>query len=192
MEALERSEQTMGKLTNVRIVHLPPATVAAAHYVGEDPEDKVGAMIAEFVRSTKLWEKYPSLRSFGFNHPNPVDETNAHGYEMWVTIPDGLEVPAPLMKKQFPGGLYAAHCIRMGDFHEWAWLDRWVQENGEYVYNGSGTPENMFGSLEEHLDFFHHVQECAEGEEPSVLQLDLMIPVRKRTAQRDAGNFKET
>ena len=188
MEALERSEQVMGRLKNVRIIHLPETAVAAAHFVGDDPENHVGAMIADFVRSTRLWERHPGLRSYGFNHPNPVDETNYHGYEMWVTIPEDLDVPKPLVKKRFPGGLYAAHCIRMGDFHEWAWLDRWVRENGEYVYNGSGSPENMFGSLEEHLNYFTAIQETQEGE-PPVSQLDLLIPVRRKSAQGENGNL---
>ena len=75
-------------------------------------------------------------------------------------------------------------CIRdRGNFYEWAWLDRWVQENGEYVYRGSGNPENMFGSLEEHLNYFTLVQEMQEGE-PEVLQLDLLIPVIKRKTEK--------
>ena len=58
-----------------------------------------------------------------------------------------------------------------------------AQENGEYVYRGSGNPENMFGSLEEHLNYFTLVQEMQEGE-PEVLQLDLLIPVIKRKTEK--------
>ena len=32
-------------------------------------------LIAGFVRETKLWEKHPGLRLYGFNHPGPVDDT---------------------------------------------------------------------------------------------------------------------
>lgn len=179
MEKLEQAQETMGALRNVRIVHLPASTVAAAHFVGEDPENRTGEMIAAFARAHRLWEKIEELRLFGFNHPNPVDETGAHGYEFWLTIPDDTEVEAPLVKKHFPGGMYAAHAIRMGDFHEWAWLDRWVRENGVYEYCGNGDPEVMFGSLEEHLNYFTHIRETPEGE-PEAEQLDLLIPVRKR------------
>ena len=179
MEELVRAEELDTNLKDVRIVHLPAATVAAAHFVGDDPEDHVGQLIADFVREQKLWERYPDMRSYGFNHPNPVDETGFHGYELWVTIPEDLEVPEPLLKKTFEGGTYAAHMIQMGNFHEWAWLDRWVRDNGEYVYRGNGDPEIMFGSLEEHLNYFDHIQETPEGE-PAVSQLDLLIPVRKK------------
>lgn len=179
MQELNQAEQVTNKMTDVRIVHLPAATVAAAHFIGDEPEDKAGEMIADFARDNKLWEKYPGLRLYGFNHPNPVDESGYHGYEFWVTIPDDMEVPEPLMKKRFEGGTYAAHMIQMGNFHEWAWLDEWVRTNGKYDYCGNGNPDVMYGSLEEHLNYHDHIRETPEGE-PETTQLDLLIPVRKR------------
>ena len=176
-EKLEAAEERKA-LKDVRIVHLPAATVAAAHFIGDDPEDKAGKMIADFVRENRVWEKFPGLRLYGFNHPNPIDETGFHGYEFWVTIPDDLEVTPPIQKKHFPGGTYCAHMIQMGNFHEWAWLDEWVRTNGEYVYDGSGDPEDMFGSLEEHLNYHDHIQITSSGE-PETTQLDLLIPVKK-------------
>ena len=80
-------------------------------------------------------------------------------------------------KKRFPGGTYAAHCIQMGNFHEWQWLFGWAYESTEYEINGSGTPEDMYGCLEEHLNYYDHVQETPEG---VCTQLDLLIPVKKR------------
>ena len=176
-EELKTAEEKT-PLKDVRIVHLPAATVAAAHFIGDDPEDKAGQMIADFARKNSLWEKFPGLRLYGFNHPNPKDETGYHGYEFWVTIPDDLEVAPPLKKKHFAGGTYCAHMIQMGNFHEWAWLDEWVRTNGEYVYNGSGDPEDMFGSLEEHLNYHDHIRQTPSGE-PETTQLDLLIPVKK-------------
>ena len=179
MDDLNRAEQNEGKLKNVRIVHLPAATVAAAHFIGPDPEDHAGRMIADFARENRLWEKESDLRQYGFNHPNPPPEGGKYGYEFWVTIPEDMEVPAPLEKKSFPGGTYAAHCIQMGNFHEWQWLFGWAYENEVWEIAGSGTPEDMYGCLEEHLNFHDHIQEAAEGE-PQISQLDLLIPVKKK------------
>lgn len=178
MENLNKAEENM-KLTDVRIVHLPAATVAAARYFGPDPEDHAGRMIADFTREKKLWETGSSLRLYGFNSPNPPPEGGEYGYEFWVTIPDDMDVPEPLTKKHFKGGTYAAHAIKMGDFHEWAWLAKWADESEEYEIAGSGSPADMFGSLEEHLNYYDHIQETAEGE-PEITQLDLLIPVRKK------------
>lgn len=178
-EDLNKAEQISQSMSDVRIVHLPAATVAAAHFIGENPEDRAGKMIADFVRENRVWEKHPGLRLYGFNHPNPKDETGVYGYEFWVTIPEDMEVAPPLQKKEFSGGTYAAHMIQMGNFHEWAWLDEWVRKSGEYDYCGCGDPDVMFGSLEEHLNFHDHIQQTLEGE-PETTQLDLLIPVRKR------------
>ena len=175
MEDLNKAQESLHTLRDVRIVYLPPSTVASAHFVGPDPEDVVARRIDEFVKNTGLAQAKSDLRLYGFNHPNPVDESNAHGYEFWVTIPDDWDVPAPLTKRYFEGGLYAAHVIRMGDFHEWDWLDRWVRENGAYAYRGDGNPENMFGALEEHLNYYTHITEGERGE----VQLDLLIPVKQ-------------
>ena len=177
VEKLENTEISAAALKDVRIVRLPASDVASAHFIGDDPEDRAGIMISDYVRSARLWEKHPGLRLYGFNHPNPTDETGAHGYEFWVTVPDGTVVPEPLVKKRFPGGTYAAHMIRMGDFHEWAWLDDWVKNSDEYEYDGSGDPDNMFGALEEHLNYHDHIIEKPDPETP---QLDLLIPVRKK------------
>lgn len=180
MEALEKADSRLAKLSDrdVRIVYLPPATVASYQYEGEDPEYHVGQVVIRFVRESGLAETYPALRQFGFNCPNPVDESGRHGYEMWVTIPDNMEVPEPLVKKSFPGGQFAAHMIPMGAFEEWGWLDEWVKNNGRYEYRGDGDYRNMFGSLEEHLDFIHHVRQ--DNPEPEGMQLDLLIPVREK------------
>ncbi len=178
MDDLNRAEENQSKLKNVRIVHLPAATVAAAHYMGPDPEDHAGKMIADFTRENRLWETESSVRLYGFNHPNPPPEGGEYGYEFWVTIPEDMEVPAPLTKKRFPGGTYAAHCIQMGNFHEWQWLFQWAYESKEWEINGSNTPEDMYGCLEEHLNYFDHIQDTPEGE-PETTQLDLLIPVKK-------------
>ena len=179
MEDLKNTDLVSKKLTDVRIVHLPQSDVASAHFVGDEPESRAGEMISDFVRTEKLWEKHPGLRLYGFNHPSPMDETGFHGYEFWITIPDGMEVQLPLTKKHFAGGTYAAHMIPMGNFEEWEWLYEWVQESDEYEYAGSGNPENMFGNLEEQLNYHDHILETHDGE-PQTAQLDLLIPVRRK------------
>jgi len=179
MEKLNGVEEQLSKLKDVRIVYLPPATVAAAHCIGDEPEQQADEQLSAFVREAQLYRIKPDMRHFGFNHPNPVDETGYHGYEMWVTIPDDMEVPANLIKKRFEGGLYAAHMIPMGNFNEWEWLLNWVNENEKYEFAGDmKDQEHMCGLLEEHLNYVSHVQ-LSEAE-PEDMQLDLLMPVRER------------
>jgi DNA-binding transcriptional MerR regulator/DNA gyrase inhibitor GyrI len=166
-------------LKDVRILYLPPATVAAAHYIGDDPEAHVSETLDRFVRESSLLTAKPDLRHYGFNHPNPVDETGFHGYEMWVTIPDSMEVPAPLTKKRFPGGLYAAHTIAMGEFDDWMKLFDWVNASEKYQFAGDmQDQEHMCSLLEEHLNYISHVK--LMNTEPEDMQLDLLMPVKER------------
>ncbi len=176
MDDLNKANETLSTLKNVRIIHLPPCTVAASHYFGENPEDNAGKPLDEFVRRIELHKIKPDLRMFGFNNPSPKGN-ETYGYEFWVTIPDDFDVPSPLQKKYFKGGLYAAHCIKMGDFHEWQLLVQWIMNSNEYEYDAR-EPLGMNGSLEEHLNAYSYF----EGNEKAAqfIQLDLLIPIKAK------------
>jgi DNA-binding transcriptional MerR regulator len=174
MDELNKASETLSVLKNVRILYLPAATVAASHYIGENPEDAAGKLMDEFVKKVNLLDLKPDLRMYGFNNPSPQGN-ETYGYEFWVTIPDDMEVPAPLQKKHFEGGLYAAHCIKMGDFHEWQLLGKWVENSTEYEYDAR-EPFGMSGCLEEHLNaysYYHGDEKATE-----FIQLDLLSPIK--------------
>jgi DNA-binding transcriptional MerR regulator len=181
VEELNRANQSLNKLTDkdVRIVFIPPSDVAAYRAEGLEPEGEAGAAIHRFVNDSGLAKIKPDVRHFGFNAPNPKDETGYHGYEMWVTIPDGFDVPAPLIKKRMEGGMYCAHMIPMGAFDEWALLDNWINKgNDKYEYRGGGSQDNMFDSLEECLNYVNHIDN--NDWDDAGVQLDLLIPIRKK------------
>ena len=163
------------RLTDVRILTLPSMTVAAAQYVGEDCELHAQRMIRDFIAQSGLAARKPDARVFGFNNPGPTQAQPVYGYEYQVTIPDDLPVPAPFQKKRMNGGLYAAHTIRMGDFHEWQDLIRWAECSREYRPDYAPDSEAFMGGLlEEHLNF---VLAWPDEEHQ---QLDLLLPVCKR------------
>ena len=135
-----------------------------------------------FVKENNLCKVKPDLRHFGFNNPNPSPNTPEgmpdHGYEIWVTIPEDMAVPEPFTKKFLKGGLYAAHMIKMGNFHEWEWLDEWVNNNDTYEPNW-GDPICMDGCLEEHLNYINNVNN--EGFQLENMQLDLLAPIKVKS-----------
>ena len=103
------------------------------------------------------------------------------GYEAWVTIPDNLYVTAPLVKKQFAGGLYAAHMIPMGAFEEWNWLREWVLSNDKYDHAWGEvrfTPydDGTEWAFEEPLNYYNTVKDLKSGAETQ--QLDLLFPIK--------------
>lgn len=166
------SKEMVEKGNCVRIVLLPPCTVAAYQFEGDDPEETVGAIMNSFIRSSKLYEIKPDARLFGFNNPEPEPGKDHHGYEDWVTIPDAMEVPYPLVKKHFNGGLYAAYTINFPDFYEWNFLKEWVKNNEKYQ-------EDYRDYLEEHLNWVYssHVGWPENGIDG---KLDLLLPIKPR------------
>lgn len=162
------------KVKNVRIIHIPTMTVASSHCAPcKEPERIAKERLFEFVRSSDLFIKKPDFRVLGFDNPGQ-DESGSYGYEFWVSIPEDMEVPEPMTKKTFAGGLYAAHSIRMGDFHEWKLFVDWIKASEEYDFD-QREPYGMGGSMEEELNaysnYMENLKECT--------QLDLLIPVKK-------------
>ena len=112
MEELEKASETLGKLTDqdVRIVYLPPMTVASIFHMGINGdmsylgsgEQQTCIDLHEFIRKNDLVKIKPDLRHIGFNRDRSEDEKN-HGYERWVSIPEDMEVEPPFEKKRFPG-----------------------------------------------------------------------------------------
>jgi len=168
----------LSKLKNVRIVHLPRFTVASGYFIGKNPEEIAGSIVSKFCKEVNLYEIKPDSRMFGFNHPNPSLDIENYGYEVWVTIPDDMEISAPMVKKHFAGGLYAVHAIKMGDFQEWDDLYNWVNNSEKYEFNPSPEgQEIMNGCLEEHLNWVY-VNHLGEHGNFICGQLDLYMPIK--------------
>lgn len=180
MSDLNNANASLTKQLPVRIVLLPPFTVASNHVIGKDPEETVGIEMDKFIREKKLYEIKPDSRYFGFNHPNPgILPNDEHGYEVWATIPEDMEVPDPLVKKHFDGGLFAVLTINFPEFSRWNDLWNWVNESDKYDFDWRGNEEIMGGSLEEHLNWVYSSY-MGWPENGIDGQLDLMLPVKKR------------
>jgi len=174
MDELNNAKKVIESKMDIRIVYLPPATVVASQYTGENPEDISGDRLESFIKSVNLPLVKPDFRVYGFNNPSPQECQEHYGYEFWATIPDNVEVQAPLEKKHFAGGLYAAHCIKMGDFQEWGEFVEQIKNNSEYKIDRR-EPYGMNGSLEEHINAFSYYT----GAVHEYIQLDLLIPIKK-------------
>lgn len=180
-EDLQTASEKLNKLTDrdVRIIYLPPMTVASIHIIGQDEnsnhaEYTSAVILDEFIKNTNLKTIYPAARKFGFNNPDGIPDKDAtHGYERWISIPNNIDVPAPLIKKHLDGGLYAVHTIAMGDWEEWGWLHEWVANSEVFDFRW-GTVEGVCGWLEEHLNYW----DWDNKYEGKVNQLDLLIPIK--------------
>jgi DNA-binding transcriptional MerR regulator/DNA gyrase inhibitor GyrI len=189
MKDLNKADRQLSKLQDVRLMYLPPMTVASSHYIGENPEYNAGKALDDFVKATGLYKTKPDLRHIGFDNPtNPYGDAN--GYEMWVSIPEDMDVPAPLVKKKFLGGQYAAHAAEISSLDHWLALQEWVNDSDKYesdAYSVRCAPhtEGLNGYLEEQLNYYHNVQnpDC----DGSTVQLDLLLPVKPAESAEEAS-----
>ncbi len=180
---LSAASEKLDHLTerDVRIIRLPPMTVASIHVIGQDAdgnhaEEVSGRIQDRFIAQNDLLNIHPCVRVFGFNNPDGLpDDDPGHGYERWISIPEDMEVPAPFVKKHFSGGLYAARAISMGNFEEWGRLHAWVASSEIYDFRWDSVP-GVCGWLEEHLNY-PDWNTTYEGKQQ---QLDLLLPIKRK------------
>ena len=187
MEELNKANEELMKLEDkdVRIVYLPPMTIAAAYALGEGCEGKALDMISKFTKESGLLKIKPDARSFGFDCSQGAAGIgeNSHVYEVWVSVPDNMEISAPLVRREFIGGLYAAHVLRAWDFQDWRRLKEWVNASDKYDNDWGSprwkSPETVFGQgFEETLNFYNYIEK--HNSEMSYLQLDLLFPIKEK------------
>lgn len=163
----------MEKLKNVRIVKLPPMTVASYCAVSVTPEEDCGKVVDRFVLDNNLHER-SGFRSFGFNNPDPSEDQPEYGYETWVTIPEDMEIPVPLEKKTFSGGLYASISTDLNQIGErWEALGNWVADQDKYECAFYELPW-----LEElSMDYETFISKDVPANEK---QLDILYPIKQK------------
>ncbi|MDD4495738.1 MAG: effector binding domain-containing protein [Eubacteriales bacterium] len=195
---LDQASEKLNKLTDrdVRIVYLPPATVASAYAKGAEPGPELvtADMIDKFIKDSNLENVYPASRHFGFNNPDEPVHGEGHGYERYITIPDEMEVPLPLTKKYFKGGVYAGVTIPMGDWDVWGKLHEWVCNHECYDfrwYTVEGVDGVEYdgkkwtcGWIEEHLNYWNWYADGLSMEENDRnKQIELLIPIKEKGAK---------
>jgi DNA-binding transcriptional MerR regulator len=187
LEDLNNAHEELMRLEDkdVRIVYLPPMTMAAAYASGEDCVDKASAIINRFIKESGLLKIKPDARGFDFNFylEGQAPGEKIHGHEAWVSVPPDMELPSPLIKREFKGGLFAAHVLREWDFQDWRRLKDWVDSSDKYESDWGSprweAPETGTGlGLEETLNLYHFIE--THNAEMNWLQLDLLFPIKEK------------
>ncbi len=178
MEDLNKPVKQVGEFAgkDVRIESLPPATVACAYDPDDNPDLRPEgtneyegratlSIIKKFIDDVDLFAIKPDARFYGWG-----DTINGKRvYMMWVTIPDDLEVPAPLWKDKFNGGLYLRTPY---GFNHGEWM-----EKNDYEWDRTRKHNQFMYELKNPFSSFDHktrTQEknrffCANG----------LMPIRK-------------
>jgi len=155
------------KLDHVRMIELKPMTVACYQVESPTPEEDAWAVMLRWVEEKGL-KDLATTRFFGFNNPEPSRGRPEHGYEAWISVPEGTEPSGAVQIKAFAGGLYAVAPTYLYEIGErWEALFNWVQQSTEYDWVNGGR------WLEE------TVSPEKSPTPPEKLQLDLYLPIRR-------------
>ena len=185
MNDLNKAAEVLNKLKNVRVVYLPPMTVASAFYTGENPHKKAWQAINDFIKQNDLFSLKPDLRVFRIDLSNATGQN--FGHEVWISIPDDYIVPDPLTKKKFHGGQYAAHVLGDDGFLTYLGMQDWINESDKYQYDYDGnltrcTPPikeiDSFGGTRldpEEILNYHEIYHNPGSE----IQFDVLFPVKR-------------
>ena len=183
MTDLNKAAQVLRKLRNVRVIFLPPMTVASICIEGENAQDRAWQALTDFVKQSNLLASKPDVRVFKFVHANAAGK-NCGGHEIWVSIPEDFTVPAPFVRKKFLGGQYAAHMAGDNGFETWLGLQDWVNESGAYQYDPGldrcdpPMPEiDGFGGMR--LDLDEVLNYYSTQEPPGDERTDLLLSIKE-------------
>jgi len=184
MNDLLKAAEVLNKLENVRVVYVPPMTIASVYCTGENSEEKAWQAITDFVTQSNLIEVKPDLRVFKIPYINATG--NSFGDEAWVSIPDTLAIPAAFVKKRFLGGQYAAHVMDDNNGFEIALgMQDWINESDIYQYDYDGNlsrchpPINeidSFGGM--HLDLVEVLNFNSFQKPNFKIQIDYLTPIK--------------
>ena len=159
----------------IRIVNLPKMTFACYRAESETPEDDCTSVMGKFIGENSIQEK-EGFRHFGFNNPNPTEGNPVYGYEMWAVVPSGFDVPPPLWKKNFNGGLFASLTCTLANIGErWGELYSWVTESQKYDLDYNEGKDRI--GLEENINY-SAFNSPETG--PAEMQLDLLMPIKTK------------
>lgn len=158
----------------IRIVELPASRVVSFHGFGEGPEEIAISSMLSWAEKHQSFE-HKNTRCFGFNNPDPTPGSTKYGYEVWLTLPEKMEVDNQEVRL-FKGGLYAVyHCEGMaenaGDFipSSWKKLMEWLENSPYQMGKHQWLEEQLPGERLSIADMYKKGR----------LNLDLYIPIKK-------------
>jgi len=193
VEELSKASDALSKINDkdVRVVYLPPATVASVLCFGGDAENDSDRIMGKFVQDADLFGINPGAKFYGFNNPEFDADNNfvQQGYEVWATIPDDFEVPAPLTKKACAGGLYAAYTSKPVDFGDWKHFFSWLDGSEDFEHDLCRPYESVsklpgkhgcsgWGCLEEHINSYNFYG--LKDRNHILTHFDFLIPIKEK------------
>lgn len=151
---------------HVRFVTLPSMRAAYHIAVSVSPEDEALSTVLGWLKAQNL---LGTARIFGGDMPPmPSGEGIPYGYGVLASIPEGIDITAPLKEMNVPGGLYAVFESSDDIGASWKKLMQCLADHEEYTCDRSRM------CFEEHIR-----NDAPEGSGHEYL-INLLEPVKKK------------
>lgn len=137
--------------------------IATYCHKSQSPENDGWNIIGEWAKEQGLLDR-PDTIVFGFDNPSPDGKNPVYGYEYWIKIPQGFQVPSQFGKRHFKGGHFA--CLETDVPHvgaDWKRLVEWVGVNNR-EWDGCDCLERS----------------CIGTTEAGDIKLIIMLPVKAK------------
>ncbi|HWT74749.1 MAG TPA: MerR family transcriptional regulator [Mobilitalea sp.] len=210
MDELNKADESLTKLKEkyIRIVNVPPMTIAEVNFYGETvlPGEEVYLSddrhadfskdgkcipghfqaginaIDKLIHDCNLVEVMPDFRLFGFANCSDMEIYGPfYGFGRWLSIPDDMDVSFPFVKKKFKGGMYGAYSrpLPKSDGDS----DEWEVLNHWVMNNDQyeydgGREPDCNYGLLE--DYLNYINLFKLPAEEKLIQVDLLIPIKLR------------
>ncbi|CCV64741.1 Transcriptional regulator, AraC family [Alteracholeplasma palmae J233] len=173
------------KALGVKILkHMESIEVIYFNYYGNNPEDGAFELFKKWAKNNKIDIVKEGLRVFGYNNPNPKDDSGVYGYELCVTLNKNIKQKVSLENiKVLEGGMYAVVTVKkQEDKHigqsiaeTWQRFGTWLQAS-KFILT-----ERQW--LEEHHDF--------DQEYNHIGNVDLYMSIDYKDTKVDALEIRE-
>ncbi|ERJ13226.1 AraC family transcriptional regulator [Haloplasma contractile] len=154
---ISENVESLDEYPDIKVLkEIQPMKVAYYCFYGKHPEYQAFKVMNTWLKNSQLDIEKDRIRIFGFNNPSPECITDeVYGYEVWITIPEYLNITDSKVKtKTVQGGLYAVCGVKNLVFNggeskvitdAWRRLWSWLKVS-KYKYGSHQW-------LEEHLKF---------------------------------------
>jgi len=201
MDELSKASETLDRFPDnkVRIVYFQPMTMACVVCAKHNPNTGFGwdrnleliddphkrlsittkTIMKKFIDDINLFNIYPNTRIFSWGLEEQDQNGNWVGDSaMLASIPDDLDVPAPIEKIRFDGGLYAAYTCRSTKDDGFNFILEWLANGNDYEATFEGGENRP--PMDEHINPFNRYGlKNAYSEEADYMYVDFLMPIRE-------------
>ena len=122
---------------NIKVEKLGPMHMLSAYGYGIEPESIAWGKLKDYCLDKGLYQEGDFPTTYGFNNPNPSENLDEYGYEIWLPVDGNVKPEGDLRIVDFCGGLYAVTSFEGLQNIGETWSKLAVWQKGSRYHKGS-------------------------------------------------------